>query len=118
MDCTDNIKSKYQEFEEAMAVCLHKVDRKLIIELLNELKEDDYPGYNLQIKLREGFNENNFRESIIRDMGVVPAFHQDEKYGGHAAIEHRVNFKTLSYLNNFDDINYIRGSRVEGGELL
>jgi hypothetical protein len=115
MDCTDNIKSKYQEFEEAMAVCLPKVDRKLIIELLNELKEDDYPGYNLQIKLREGFNENNFRESIIRDMGVVPAFHQDEKYGGHAAIEHRVNFKTLSYLNNFDDINYIRGSRAGGG---
>ena len=98
MDCTDDIQSKLLEFEKAMEVCLPKVDKRLIIELLGDLKEDDYPGYNLQIKLREGFNENNFRESIIRDLGVVPAFHQDEKYGGHAAIEHRVNFKTLSYL--------------------
>jgi hypothetical protein len=98
-----------------MEVCLHKLDKRLIIELLGDLKEDDYPGYNLQIKLREGFNENNFRESIIRDLGVVPAFHQDEKYGGHAAIEHRVNFKTLSYLSNMNDIDYIRGSRAGGG---
>ena len=115
MDCTDDIQSRFQEFEKSMEVCLPKVDKRLIIELLGDLKDDDYPGYNLQIKLREGFNENNFRESIIRDLGVVPAFHQDEKYGGHAAIEHRVNFKTLSYLSNMNDIDYIRGSRAGGG---
>jgi len=59
MDCTDNIVSRFREFEETMAICLPKVDKKLIIELLNDLKEDEYPGYNLQIKLIEGFNENN-----------------------------------------------------------
>jgi hypothetical protein len=85
MDCTDNIKNKFQEFEEAMAICLPKVDKKLIIELLGDLKEDDYPGYNLQIKLRDGFNENNFRESIMRDMGVVPAF-GSRAGGGRASI--------------------------------
>ena len=41
-------------------------------------KEDEYPGYNLQLKLVDGFNENNFRESIIRDSGIVPAFHKDK----------------------------------------
>ena len=61
-----------------MANCLPKVDKKLIIELLDDLKEDEYPGYNLQIKLIDGFNENNFRESIIRDSGIVPAFHKDK----------------------------------------
>jgi hypothetical protein len=115
MECTDNIKNRFREFEDAMTSCLPKVDKKLIIELLGDLKEDEYPGYNLQIKLREGFNETSFRESILKDMGVVPAFHQDEKYGGHAAIEHRVNFKTLTYLNNMNDISYIRGSRAGGG---
>ena len=115
MDCTDDIKNRFREFEEAMAVCLPKVDPELIIELLGDLKEDEYPGYNLQIKLREGFSENNFRESILRDLGVVPGFHKNEKYGGHAAIEHRVNFKTLSYLNNIDDVEFIRGSRAGGG---
>ena len=115
MDCTDDIKNRFREFEEAMAVCLPKVDPKLIIELLGDLKEDEYPGYNLQIKLREGFSENDFRESILRDLGVVPGFHKNEKYGGHAAIEHRVNFKTLSYLNNIDDVEFIRGSRAGGG---
>ncbi len=115
MECTDNIKNRFREFEDAMTSCLPKVDKKLIIELLGDLKEDEYPGYNLQIKLREGFNETSFRESILKDMGVVPAFHQDEKYGGHAAVEHRVNFKTLTYLNNMNDISYIRGSRAGGG---
>lgn len=115
MECTDNIKDRFREFEDAMTSCLPKVDKKLIIELLGDLKEDEYPGYNLQIKLREGFNETSFRESILKDMGVVPAFHQDEKYGGHAAVEHRVNFKTLTYLNNMNDISYIRGSRAGGG---
>ena len=78
-----------------MAICLPKVDKKLIIELLDDLKEDEYPGYNLQIKLIDGFNENNFRESIIRDLGVVPAFHQDEKYGGHAAVYIELTSKLL-----------------------
>ena len=36
MDCIDNIKSKFREFEEAMANCLPKVDKKLIIELLDD----------------------------------------------------------------------------------
>ena len=64
MDCIDNIKNKYREFQEAMEVCLPKVDKNLIVELLGDLKEDEYPGYNLQIKLRDGFDENKFRESI------------------------------------------------------
>jgi hypothetical protein len=48
-------------------------------------------------------------------LGVVPGFHKNEKYGGHAAVEHRVNFKTLSYLNNIDDVEFVRGSRAGGG---
>ncbi len=115
MECVDNIKNKFQELENAMKSCLPKVDSKLIIELLHELKEDDYPGYNLQIKLKEGFDENGFRESILRDMGVLPGFHRDEKYGGHAAIEHRVNFETLLYLNNMNDVFTVHGSRSGGG---
>lgn len=115
MDCIDNIKNKYREFQEAMEVCLPKVDKNLIVELLGDLKEDEYPGYNLQIKLRDGFDENKFRESILRDMGVLPGFHKDEKYGGHAAVEHRVNFETLAYLSNMDDVDFIKGSRAGGG---
>ena len=115
MDCIDKIKSKFQELEDTMNSCLPKVDNALIIDLLHELKEDDYPGYNLQVKLKEGFDENGFRESILRDMGVVPGFHRDEKYGGHAAIEHRVNFETLLYLSNMSDVAKIDGSRAGGG---
>lgn len=56
MDCAFVIETKFLEFEKAMEVCLPKVDKRLIIELRGYLKEDDYPRYNLQIKLREGFN--------------------------------------------------------------
>ena len=115
MDCIDKIKDRYREFQEAMEVCFPKVDKNLIVELLSELKEDEYPGYNLQIKLREGFDENNFRETILRDLGVLPGFHKDEKYGGHAALEHRVNFETLTYLSKMDDVDFIKGSRAGGG---
>ncbi len=115
MDCIDKIKDRYREFQDAMEVCFPKVDKNLIVELLGELKEDEYPGYNLQIKLREGFDENNFRETILRDLGVLPGFHKDEKYGGHAALEHRVNFETLAYLSKMDDVDFIKGSRAWGG---
>lgn len=115
MDCINNLKNKYREFQDTMEVCFPKVDKNLIVELLGELKEDEYPGYNLQIKLREGFDEDRFRESILRDFGVLPAFHRDEKYGGHAALEHRVNFDTLSYLSNMGDVDFIKGSRAGGG---
>jgi hypothetical protein len=115
MDCTDGIRKKFAEFEDAMTTCLPKVEAKLIMDLLHTLKEDEYPGYTLQVFLKEGTNTDSFRETIIKDFGVVPAFHKDEQYGEHAAIEHRVNFETLRYLSNFDEVIEIGGSRAGGG---
>jgi hypothetical protein len=115
MDCTDGIKKKFIEFEDAMRTCLPKVEPKLIIDLLHTLKEDEYPGYTLQVFLKNGSDTDAFREMIIKDLGVVPAFHKDEEFGEHAAIEHRVNFETLNYLSNFDDVIEIGGSRAGGG---
>jgi hypothetical protein len=93
---------KIVEFEDALRTCLPKVQPKLIMELLQTLKEEEYPGYTLQVFLKDGSNTDAFRETIIKDLGVVPAFHKDEEFGEHAAIEHRVNFETLRYLSNFD----------------
>lgn len=115
MDCTDDIKKKFIEFEDAMRICLPKVQTKLIIELLHLQKEEEYPGYTLQVFLKDGTDTDSFRETIIKDLGVVPGFHRDEEVGGHAAIEHRVNFKTLKYLSNFNDVVEIAGSRSGGG---
>jgi len=69
MDCTDGIIKKFTEFEDAMKTCLPKVERKLIMELLQTLKEDDYPGYTLQVFLKEGSDTDTFRETIIKDFG-------------------------------------------------
>ena len=55
MDCTDDIQSKFLEFEKAMEVCLSKVDKRFIIELLGELIEDDYPGITIK-KLKQQAN--------------------------------------------------------------
>ena len=115
MDCTDGIKKKFAEFEEDITTCLPKVEAKLIMDLLHTLKEDDYPGYTLQVFLKEGTDTDSLREAIIKDFGVVPSFHKDEQYGEHAAIEHRVNFETLRYLSNFDEVTEIGGSRAGGG---
>lgn len=115
MDCINDLINKFSEFEATMRTCLPKVDTKLILELLHILKEEDYPGYNLQVFLKENSDTDVFRETIIKDLGVVPAFHKDEDFGNHAAIEHRVNFETLKYLSNFDAIVKIVGSRSGGG---
>ena len=56
MDCTEGIKRKFVEFEDAMRTCLPKVETKLIRELLQTLKENEYPGYTLQVFLKDGSN--------------------------------------------------------------
>jgi hypothetical protein len=89
MECTDGIKKKFYEFEDAMGTCPPKLQTKLIMKLLQTLKEIDYPGYMLQVFLKDGSNTDAFRETIIKDLGVVPAFHKYEGFGEHATIEHR-----------------------------
>ncbi len=109
------VSKKFIEFEDATRTCLPKVESKLIIELLQTLNEEEYSGYTLQVFLKDGSNTDVFRETIIKDLGVVPAFHKDEEYGEHTAIEHRVRLETLRYLNNFDEVIEIGGSRAGGG---
>lgn len=98
-----------------MRTCLPKVETKLIMELLHTLKKEEYLGYTLQVFLKYGSNTDAFRETIIKDLGVVPAIHKDEEYAEHVDIEHRVNFETLHYLSNFDEVIEIGSSRAGGG---
>ncbi len=111
MSCTDDIIKRFNEFEDAMKSCLPKVDTKMIIGLLHELKEEDAPMYNLQVYLKENPNVEEFRNAIIKDLGVVPGMNEDD----HAVVEHRVNFKILEYLSNLKDVEKIIGFHMGGG---
>ena len=53
------------------------------------------------------------RESIMRDLGVYCFYRVKNMVG--TQLEHRVNFKTLTYLSNMKDVVVIKGSRSGPG---
>jgi len=67
--------------------------------------------YNLQIYLKDNPNKEELRNTILKDWGVVPAFHEDT----HAVVEHRINLQLLEQLSNVKDVEKINGSHAGGG---
>lgn len=114
MKCPDEILKKFDEFESAAKTCFPKVDFKLLYNFVHILKEDPYPMFSLQVHVEKGTDNEQFKEMIFKDLGVIPAFFNDD-LGEHVVIEHRINFETLEYLSKKDNVVHINGERGGGG---
>lgn len=47
MSCIEDLKEKFQEYENAMSACLPKVDKKLITELLVLMKKESITNVHI-----------------------------------------------------------------------
>ena len=74
MSCIEDLKEKFNAYENAMKTCLPKVDPKLVTELLQLLKKDKAPMYTLEIFLNTNANIDEIRDRVARETGEVATF--------------------------------------------
>ncbi len=111
MSGIEEITIKYDEFINTIKTLLPKVNRRLLLELLPILKEEEAPGYTLQIHVKDNTDKDELKNIVLKEWEVVPAFYEHN----HAVVEHRINLQLLKQLNDLDSVESISGSQSGGG---
>ncbi len=111
MSGIEEITTRYDELINAINTQLPKVNTKLLLELMPILKEEEAPGYTLQVHIKDNASKDELKNIVLKEWGVVPAFYEHN----HAVIEHRVNLQLLKQLNDLGSVESISGSRSGGG---
>jgi len=114
MSCIEDIKQKFNEFENAMKTCLPKVDPKLITEVLHLMKKDEAPMYTLEVFLNTNANNNEIRETVARQTGVVATFYD---HGTHMVAAHRITLEMLEEVCKPDSVEMVRGTHIGSGSV-
>lgn len=104
--------NKFEEFEKSMKSSLPKVDPRLVLDMLHRRKRDASPMYTLEVFLKGKPNTEEIRKTIIKDIGVMPAFYDN---GTHVVVAHRFNLQMLEYISQFPDVEKIRGTFTGSG---
>ena len=112
MSCIENLKEKFQEYENAMSACLPKVDKKLITELLVLMKKDQSPMYTLEVFLKTNKNVERIKDELARKTGVSASFLEN---GTHMVAAHRITLQMLEEISSHDDVEEIKGTHIPRG---
>ncbi len=108
----DDIKTKYNEYEDTVDKTLPKVDKRLVLELLHYMKKDPSPMYTIEVFLKEKPNTEELRNIVINELGVMPAFYDHDT---HLVVAHRITPELLKRINDQPDVLQIRGTYTGGG---
>jgi hypothetical protein len=112
MSCIEDLKEKFNAYENAMKTCLPKVDPKLITEILQWMKREEKPMYTIEIFLNKNTNINDIREKVARETGEVATFYDN---GYHMVAAHRVSLEMLADISTHEDVDEIKGTHVTRG---
>ena len=112
MSCIEDLKEKFNAYENAMKTCLPKVDPKLVTELLQLLKKDKAPMYTLEIFLNTNANIDEIRDRVARETGEVATFFDN---GYHMVAAHRITLEQLEEISSHNDVDEIKGTHITRG---
>jgi hypothetical protein len=112
MSCIEDLKEKFNAYENAMKTCLPKVDPRLITEILEWMKREEKPMYTIEVFLNTNTNIDELRELVARETGEVAAFYEN---GYHMVAAHRVTLEMLEEISNHEDVDEIKGTHVTRG---
>ena len=112
MSCIEDLREKFQEYENAMSACLPKVDKKLITELLVLMKKDQSPMYTLEVFLKTNKNVEGIKDELARKTGVSASFLEN---GTHMVAAHRITLQMLEEISSHDDVEEIKGTHIPRG---
>jgi hypothetical protein len=112
MSCIEDLKEKFNAYENAMKTCLPKVDPKLITEVLQLMKKEAAPMYTVEIFLNTNSNINAIRDRVARQTGEVATFYDN---GTHMVAAHRITLQMLEEISSHDDVDEVKGTHITRG---
>lgn len=112
MSCIEDLKEKFNAYENAMRTCLPKVDPRLITEILEWMKREEKPMYTIEVFLNTNTNIDELRELVARETGEVAAFYEN---GYHMVAAHRITLEMLDEISKHEDVDEIKGTHVTRG---
>jgi hypothetical protein len=112
MSCVEDLKEKFNAYENAMKTCLPKVDPKFITEILQLLKKEKAPMYTIEIFLNTNANIDEMRERVAEETGEVATFHDR---GTHMVVAHRITLEQLAEISSHEDVDEIKGTHITRG---
>lgn len=110
-DATQEIQTKYEEFQRACKAILPKIDRKLIEDFLYRQQEDSdaKPKYSIEVTTKEGLDTQEIKDLVWSQIGEVPDI---ENHGTKYRIEHKLTLVGLRRLSDYDFVLNVKGSYV------
>ena len=93
-DVTQEIQTKYHEFQKACKTILPKVDRKLIEDILYRQQEYPYtrPTYTIEVTTREELDTKIIKDLVWNEFGEIPDI---DNHGTYYRIEHKLTLGAL-----------------------
>jgi hypothetical protein len=110
-DPTQEIQTKYDEFQRACKSILPKIDRKLIEDFLYRQQEDPSarPRYSIDVTTKEGLASQEIKDLVWSKIGEVPDV---DKHGTQYRIEHKLTLEALRLLSEYDFVLNVKGSYI------
>lgn len=110
-DPTQDIQTKYNEFQNACKTILPKIDRKLIEDLLYRRQEDPStrPKYSIEITTKEGLDTQKIKDLVWSKIGEMPEI---DNHGTYYRIEHALTLEALRQLSDYDYVLNVKGSYI------
>jgi hypothetical protein len=106
---TQDIQTKYDEFQKTCKTFLPKIDRKLIEDFLCRQQEtcDTEPRYSLEIITREGLDVQKMKDLMWNRFEELPIIDDN---GTNYRIEHTLTLGMLKQLSDHDFVLSVNGS--------
>ena len=109
MSGKEEIISAMEQFERLQEKYLPKVDRKLIIDLFLRMREEPNvkPMYTLEVFVEPGVNLEEIRNTVMRNTGAVPQFHDR---GTHVVTHNKVDYDLLKQIQDRPEVKEVVGT--------
>jgi hypothetical protein len=106
---TQEIQSKYNEFQKACKAILPKIDRRLIEEFLHHQQDDpnNKPKFSIEITTKEGLDIQKIKDLVWNRIGEIPDI---DNHGTYYRIEHALTLEALKQLSDYEFVLSVKGS--------
>jgi hypothetical protein len=108
-DPTQDIQTKYNEFQKACKTILPKIDRKLIEDFFYRQQDDPNtrPMYSIEVTTKEGLDTQKIKDLVWSKIGEIPDI---DNHGTYYRIEHTLTLEALRRLSDHDFVLNVKGS--------
>ena len=112
MSSVSDVKSRFDNLEQALKSVFPKVDPRTVVSLIMQQRKVENPIYTLETILNPGQNTDAIRDLIIRETGMAPGFYLS---GTKVIVTHKLNLELLKRINDIDYVVSIKAAPYSAG---